>query len=228
MPIAHFKSEMNVMSQTWTLATAIPLAFLGSYLGAGNVWLLLAVLGVMTLEMVTEWGSKIKRRVPGFDPKRNLASKLMLLSLIVVGFILDRVFISLAGPTLSASLDQWMWVTKSTMVWIIIGEIVCILRHVEQSEGEKVIPPVVRWVIRQIRVMDEKRWPHPDGKPPRRWYDDLTDDDISELMKKMEERRKKGEPTEYIARNPKEAVREGLDTYPVDETPDTLGERGET
>lgn len=220
--------ELEPMSYTWTLLSAASLSSVLAWLGTGNVLLFLVALAMQTLEIVTEWGSKARRRHLPFDAKGNIGGKLMVLSLVLVAALLDRVFIFLSPESIAASVATWMWVTKSTLVWIIIGEAVCIVRHIEKSEGETAIPPVVRWVIRQIRVMDQKRWPGPAGqKPPRRWYDDLTEEDIADLMKKMEERREKGEPTEYIAQHPKEAVREGVDNYPPDRVADVRNERGE-
>lgn len=207
---AFVAPELEIMSHSWSVLAAISSASLLSFLGTGNQNLFLLALGMQTLEILTEWGSKARRHDKTFDPKKNFVGKLMVLSLVALALMLDQVFIQLSNEQVADHFEQWRWVTKSTLIWIIIGEAVCVLRHIEDSEGKGVIPPAVRWVLRQIRIMDEKRWPGGDGNPPRRWYDDLDDDDIAIILKRMDEKRKAGDEVEATAeaRDPRRMIRD--------------------
>lgn len=171
----------DTFAHPWVVsAGALTLSSALSFLGTGNWILFVLVLGMQTLEMAVEWGSKRGRHKEGFDPKKNVIGKLMVLSLVVVAWVLDRVFVELSAGQISGEYMEWFWVTKSTLVWIILGEAVSITRHIEDSEGKGVIPIPLLVAITWLRTKDRSRWEQSEETqgelPKRREYDRIAED----------------------------------------------------
>jgi len=157
-----------------------------------NVWLLLAVLGMMTLELLTRWRYQKKFQFP-LELGHDILGKLTLIALVLAAALIDGVLIWLSPiGFLSTEILASNWVTRGTLLWLFTGEVYLLILNVGKLEGETAIPPVFRYVIRQIRKQDEKRWPM-QGHPMDRWYDslsDLTDDEILSLIDRRAERKK--------------------------------------
>jgi hypothetical protein len=172
---------------------------LDSPLWLRNVFFLLALMGLMLVEMFTCWWTR--RYEPPESPirfrlDRAVTSKITLLALVVAGALLDWVLVNLAPvgfvteDVLSAN-----WVTRGVLLWLITGQVLQLLTNVEAAEGDKAIPPIFRHVVRQIRRYDAKRFEHhasSSNKEYERWYDaleDLTDEEIEVLIKRRQLRR---------------------------------------
>lgn len=121
------------------------------------------------------------------DWGKEMRSIGQLFALVIVGVVVDTV-IQAQSP--SGFRDEQGWLrynvaTKSILFWLIGVQILKIVWNVRKTEGTEVIPPVILWFIRQTRFVDAKRWHEhhkEDEVPPRRWVDDLTEEDVVEVL----------------------------------------------
>lgn len=166
-------------------------------------WFMVILLAFMTIEMVTKFW-KSPKGGGEFPWEENVKQKILLILLVIVGFLLDMVVIVLMRwiPELIGIETDWTgpWgkgyliVTVGTQLWLATAEGSRIVDNIAHSAGEENIPPVILWVIRQLRRADHVRYAKSsdgaDGKlPPRRWYDDLTEEDVRVMLRQMDERR---------------------------------------
>lgn len=184
-------------------------------------WFIVILLAAMTVEL---WTHHTAVRGPNGTGTHDWAGcvqeKLLLLALVAVALLLDLMVILL----MRAVPDEWahiagpwgagvMVITISTQVWLIIAEAVRIVDHVAHRTGQENIPPVILWVIRQLRRADRVRWQQhtADGAPPpRRWYEDLTEEDVQRLLDTMEQRKTLDTPPEPLGDGPSPKTSHGL------------------
>jgi hypothetical protein len=191
-------------------------ASLTGFGGAPN-WLFGPGILVMILMvfMSVEIGTNYRRNPAMGDDypwTAKVASKVMLLSLVVVAFLLDLiVIVGMSHVPDGVSWDAGPWargfplVTVGAIVWLCVGEGAKIVDHVEKAEGPGAVPPVILWVLRFLRRADEARFRkvHDDGRPvPKRWTDSLsemTEEDMAEFLKFMESRNAVREAPERVS-----------------------------
>jgi hypothetical protein len=173
--------------------------------------LLVLSLLFMTGDIVTKFLSCEPEGRRIFQWEHEFVGKLLLVSLIVMSFLLDAVVYFLANffPHNFPFLNKgYLFITIATEVWLIMGEVVKITTNIKTRAGAESIPPPVeafvrmmRWALSGVRKVDERRqslWvTSRDGTAtvvPKRWYDDMTEEDVHAFMDFMEARRKNPEP----------------------------------
>jgi hypothetical protein len=179
-----FAAMVALLGQHWVTRLAAP------------GWFMLILLGLMTVELYTRY-----RRAPeggGTYPwERQIAGKIMLVAMVVTAFLLDLLVIggmywgSLSQPEIGPWGKGLFIITTSTQIWLCAAESFRIVDHIAHHTGEENIPPMVLWVIRQLRRTDKIRFQQQKGDaapPPRRWYDDMSEDDVKELLRYFNKR----------------------------------------
>lgn len=183
-----------------------------------------AVLFSMTAELVTAFFALSSEGRKAFDWNRRITRKFMLLILIAVSVVMDVVVYSAAqmlpdGVPLVNS--GFLFFATTTLLWLFAAEVARIMGDIEDYDNGGIdVPPTmgvlinqIQWIVRSVRRIDKHRWQESghNGDPPRRWLDDLTDEEVAKLVEMVETRRDR---EDEIAKNPKRAVKH----------PDTIGE----
>lgn len=144
---------------------------------------LVGALLTMAWEMVTCWWSQPPSARASHKWGVAIGKKLIILSLIVPAMVLDWI-VSYATNVFwdeGTMVTEFLPVTVGTLVFTIVAQSLQGIANVQKAEGEENIPRVLVWALRQIRQRDEQRFPY-DGVPRRRWWDDLTEDQIAEII----------------------------------------------
>lgn len=171
--------------------------------------MLMFLLALMTLDLVTEFfGMPPSVRKVAFVWEREITGKFFLLALVALSLVLDAV-IYIAATVLPSELailsNGYLFVTLTTLLWLIGAHVVRITTNVAEAEGEEMIPPTIgmvarhiRWLLRSLRVIDERRARVGDKTPehPKRWYDEITDEEVLELAEFIQ--RKKADPPAVV------------------------------
>lgn len=192
------KAAGNAVVATVQHVFDLPLAVLGIAVGTSATvvsnqlghWLvpgyfLGALLLMSTLEILTCYFSNPKAQRRAFNWERVITGKFLLVSLVLVAMLLDGMlyFGSRFVPGDWEVLGQGILpITISSLTWFLMAEAARTVRNVARSEGDSAIPPVVLWVVRQLRKVDEKRYGEQET-PAHRWTDDLTVEQIEDLLK---------------------------------------------
>lgn len=199
----HYIVEPKIAAVGWGIGGMVAVAEiatpgnLGRWLAPG--WLALILLLLMTIELVTCYYATAPHARPGYAWERHISSKLLLVMLVVVSLAIDSmILVALTYfPAPAAGFPAWasgfLPITLSTLVWLNTAEAVRSIGHIAQETGETNIPPVVLWVIRQIRKADLQRLP-PGAVANKRMIDDMTEDDIAEFLQQMDKRRRLDPP----------------------------------
>jgi hypothetical protein len=149
--------------------------------------LLLAML-TMSWEMVTCWWATESEARTEYDWTRVIGGKLIVLSLVVPCLVLD--WIVMFGTDhirgVPPGLAYYLPITVGGLAFIMIAQSLQGVQNVRNAEGDDNIPRVLIWFLHQLKKQDEKRYPHP-GVPHRRWWDDLTEDEVREFLAKRKE-----------------------------------------
>lgn len=148
---------------------------------------------LMTAEIFTCFLATPKPLRQEYEWEKHVGAKLLLISLVIVSAILDGIFLLVITyyPTGPAALPVWaegfMPVMISTLVWLSAAEAGRAIMHVAHGTDISNISPVVLWVIRQLRKVDMMRLP--EGENARkRLLDNVTEDDITELLATLKSR----------------------------------------
>jgi len=154
-----------------------------------SVVFLLTIL-TMTWELITCWWATPHRTRGEFDWARVIGGKLIVLSLIVPAMALDWLVIFGAEHIrgFASPLAPYMPVTVTSLVWIIVAQALQGIQNVRHAEGDENVPRILIWALHQIRKRDERRYPF-EGVPMRRWWDDLTEEQVEAILSE----RKKGD-----------------------------------
>jgi hypothetical protein len=157
--------------------------FLLSELRIVSVAIVLALI-TMTWELVTHWWSSPKPDRSEYDWSRQIGRKLITLSMIIPASVLDYIVIVASEHVrdIELAIGSYMPFTVGTLLWITVGQALQGLHNVRDVEGEDSVPGALLWALRQIRIRDDRRSPH-DGAPKRRWWDDLTEEELESLLK---------------------------------------------
>lgn len=144
---------------------------------------LVGALLTMAWEMVTCWWSQPPSERARHKWDVAIGKKLIILSLIVPAMVID--WLVAYGTDLlwleGTAITDYLPVTVGTLVFTIVAQSLQGIANVQKAEGEQNIPGILIWALRQIRQRDEQRFPH-DGAPHRRWWDDLTEEQIAEIL----------------------------------------------
>lgn len=212
----HYLNEARVLSITivgW-IAAVVSLEWTTRLLAPG--WFMVILLSLMTLEILSKYW-KGPENGQEFNWEDCVKRKFMLISLVLVAFLMDMLMIVgthwLNNVGLFSGIDMGPWfagimlITVGTQIWLIAAEASRIIDTVAHSEGEENIPPVILWVIRQLRKADRMKYAekHPEEAPRplvRREYDDLTEDDVRDLLQKMKDRRDLDPPPDPLGKKP--------------------------
>lgn len=159
---------------------------------------------LMTAEIATSYLSTPPPMRCDFDWEKRTGAKLLLIALVVISALLDGIlFMAIVYlPGGFTRIPPWaeglMPVTLSTVIWLSAAEAGRAILHVAQGTDVSNISPVVLWVIRQLRKVDAMRLP--DGQmPDQRLMDHVTEDDITELLGKLQKRKDLEEPPPPLA-----------------------------
>lgn len=171
---------------------------------------------LMTIELGASYWTltAAERRV--FMWEREIIGKFLLIVLVVLSLVLD-VVIFVAANTMPDHFELLkrgaLWVTMTTLLWLLAAEISRILRIVGSSAGEENVPPtlawgvdMIRWVVRNMRKIDKARWQEKhgtDSELPRRWIDDLTDEEAAIILQQIQKR-----GVNEVAQDPKSVLPE--------------------
>jgi hypothetical protein len=178
--------------------------------------LLLSLLLLMTADLVTEFFGVPREDRHEYPWDREITGKFLQLVLVVMSLVLDVVIYVSASylpQELAILSGGYLFVTYTTMIWLIAGHVAHITANVASHEGDEVVPPTIgvlarqiRWLLGSLRMIDQRRvrgadLPTPPTALSARWYDDISEDEIKDLARYIESRRGRHPP----------------DIFPVDE-----------
>lgn len=154
---------------------------------------MVTLLMLMTGEILTCYYITPKIQRPDYAWEEHFETKLVIGTLAIVSLILDSIFIGLFYwlPVVDfESVPLWgsgmLPITLSTLLWLNTAEAARVIRNVSKVRGGAAsIPPVIIWVLHQLRKIDEARLP-PGVHPNKRMLDNVTEDDIKFLLKRLE------------------------------------------
>jgi hypothetical protein len=162
-------------------------------------WFTVILLVLMTVEMGTRYRGD---PLMGDDYPwiTRIASKLMLLSLAVVAFLLDLIiFVGMEHAPDGLTWDTGPWakgfpvITVGALIWLCVAEAIKVVGHVERAEGPGAVPPAITWILQKMRAEDEKRFraTRDAGAPlPKRWSDklaEMTEEEWARMISYMSE-----------------------------------------
>lgn len=173
--------EAKILAVGWI--SGITLARLFDSWFVFHVMLFFGVLLVMTLEVVTCYGSTAPELRRKFSWETHWAGKAMILSLWVMCLVLDLIAYRVSGLNPSPNAE---WIREiagvlpfstSSLVWFVIADGKRIVQHVKHAQGSDYIPPGPLWFFRGAKVLykfDEIQYNGPGEKPDRRTADRLV------------------------------------------------------
>lgn len=211
MALRHMEPDLSYVGEiSYLKAGMVSVSLLGTMLVTGMdklVWapagiMFIALLVLMSGEMLTEYYGMTKQERVAFVWEREITGKFLLLALVALSLILDMV-IYVAVMVLPGEFPiiggGYLFVTFTTMLWLIAAEVTRITRNIAHSEGAEAIPPTLnvlvkqmRWILKSLRLIDAKRAEVAgvEIKEESRWYDTLTEAEIEDLARFMEARQK--------------------------------------
>lgn len=156
--------------------------------------LLAALLVLMSVALFTDFYThEDKRHYPW---NKAIARKVLVVTVIVVSLVLDLVVYQAAQyfPQDFMLMDSgYLFLTMTTLIWLIAAELTCIIHVIEDAGEEDSIPPTLhllarhlKWVLRSMKFVDRSRSGGEEDKDieyPKRWYDDISDEQIEQLAK---------------------------------------------
>lgn len=190
--------------------SSVILTSLDIFAGIAPRWLVpgvfaICLLSLMTMEIITSYLSTSKLLRAHFDWEQHVGSKLLLIALVIVSAILDGMLLLVITyyPTGPQSFPPWakgfMPVTISTLVWLGLAEAGRSIIHIAKGTDVSNISPVVLWVIRQLRKVDMMRLPTGESGQ-KRLLDNVTEDDITTLLKELKSRQNLEQPPPPLAK----------------------------
>jgi hypothetical protein len=191
-------AEGKIMAVGWVTGSALALVNLLAdapwtrWIAPG--WFGFTLLLLMTIEMLTCYfgASPAGRRTWPWE--KHITSKMLLVALALVSLILDSLILVAVRylPMFRAGEDAFPdWatgflpITLSTLIWLNTAEAVRAVKNIAKTTGDDSIPPIILWVIRQLRKVDQARLP-PGAKQDKRLMDNVTEEDIRTILKRLE------------------------------------------
>jgi hypothetical protein len=164
-------------------------------------WFVFTLLILNSLELGTCFRGKHPLERRDFNWERHIVGKLMILSIAIVALVMDSMVLVIARtiPTLyefPVIGQGFLPITVATLFWLNSAEAYRVIKNVANSEGDMYIPPMVLWILRQIKMTDEARYhvlagqhlPKDVPTPPKRWYDNLTEEEVQDFVEYMKTR----------------------------------------
>lgn len=169
-------------------------------------WFTFTLLLLSTLELATCFYGKNDEDRRAFGWEKHIIGKLMIASIAIVALILDSIIVTIVNtmpehysfPLLGSG---FLPITLGALIWLNTAEGIRVLNNVRRSQGDSVVPPIMRWFLEGIRKTDEARYHAVLGKnvpdtppPPHRWYDNLTDEEIEDFIEHLKNQPEKHNP----------------------------------
>jgi hypothetical protein len=175
-----------------TKAAAVGAAVgVGGTAGALGHWaapgyFLVALLAAMTMELLSCYLSKDKPQRREHNWERAFIGKLFIVFLGVCALLLDgAMFFGVRALPVEAKIigNGVLPVTLSSMVWFLVAEVARTVRNVAHYEGtDTTVPPAILLFLRWVKKRDAERYPGDPAQLPRRWTDDLTEEQIRDVL----------------------------------------------
>jgi hypothetical protein len=197
------RHELNIILVAMVGSLGLNLLSVSLWLPVGVGTLLIALL--MTIDLVSSYHKWPRELRPTFPWNEMIRKELLLLALIPVSLILD-VVILLGATILGVPFlreDGYLWVTLTTQLWLVVATTAKLVNTIGEVSGEDRIPPTIgalvvqiQWVLRNLRRIDQARIDKSTQvQTPTRWWDDLSAEDITMVLR-LVDRRRQGEGIE--------------------------------
>lgn len=162
--------------------------------------LLMFMLILSTIDLLMEYYSYTSTLAPLFSWKKEILDRAFVIVLVPISLMADVAVYLLAGvlPHEFLVLGRgWLFFSITTLIWLNTAYIVKVLEHIRVRSGGEHIPPTlivltkhIKTFIRSMRMIDEKRHRESgrDGMPPKRWVDQLDEEQLARIAVILNER----------------------------------------